>query len=91
MILKKQEPYLQSSQDRQEEGTFAPYKISYFISEYFIAFDFVYQVFPYNYEELYFREPPLSESQWKKLLKDLLDLREKCYHSVYSDQCYEVK
>lgn len=36
------------------------------------------------------REPSVSETQWKELLQDILDMQRKVYTCLHSDTCYEV-
>ncbi|XP_064002508.1 NBAS subunit of NRZ tethering complex isoform X2 [Pogoniulus pusillus] len=36
------------------------------------------------------REPSVSETQWKELLQDILDMQRKVYTCLHSDTCYEI-
>ncbi|XP_051471909.1 NBAS subunit of NRZ tethering complex isoform X2 [Apus apus] len=36
------------------------------------------------------KQPPVSETQWKELLQDMLDMQQKVYTCLHSDTCYEI-
>ncbi|KAK4823567.1 hypothetical protein QYF61_003571 [Mycteria americana] len=37
------------------------------------------------------QQPPVSETHWKELLQDMLDMQQKVYTCLHSDTCYEGK
>ncbi|XP_064911947.1 NBAS subunit of NRZ tethering complex isoform X2 [Columba livia] len=36
------------------------------------------------------KQPPVSETHWKELLQDMLDMQQKVYTCLHSDTCYEI-
>ncbi|KAJ7412687.1 Neuroblastoma-amplified sequence [Pitangus sulphuratus] len=36
------------------------------------------------------KQPSASETQWKELLQDMLDMQQKVYRCLHSDACYEI-
>uniref|UniRef100_A0A8C9NHE8 NBAS subunit of NRZ tethering complex n=1 Tax=Serinus canaria TaxID=9135 RepID=A0A8C9NHE8_SERCA len=36
------------------------------------------------------KQPSVSETQWKELLQDMLDMQQKVYRCLHSDTCYEI-